>query len=54
VAEKYGISKANVGVIVKKHHITKVKVGRNNLFVKEEFDKVMADRLARYGSYRIL
>ena len=54
VAEKYGISKANVGVIVKKHHITKVKVGRNNLLVKEEFDKVMADRLAQFGSYRIL
>lgn len=53
VAEKYGLSKANVGVIAKKHHITKVKVGRNNLLVKEEFDKVMADRLTQFGSYRL-
>ena len=53
VAEKYGLSKANVGVITKKHHITKIKVGRNNLLVKEEFDKVMADRLMQFGSYRL-
>lgn len=53
VAVKYGLSKANVGVIVKKHHITKVKVGRNNLLVKEEFDKVMADRLEQFGSYQL-
>ncbi len=53
VAEKYGLSKANVGVITKKHHITKVKVGRNNLLVKEEFDKVMAERMAQFGSYRL-
>ena len=54
LTEKYGISKANVGVIVKKKNITRVKVGRNNLIVMEEFDKVMADRLAQFGSYRIL
>ncbi len=54
LTEKYGISKANVGVIVKKNNITRVKVGRNNLIVKEEFDKVMADRLAQFGSYKIL
>ena len=53
VAEKYGLTKANIGVIAKKHHITKVKVGRNNLLVKEEFDKVMADRLTQFGSYRL-
>ena len=53
VSEKYGLSKANVGVITKKHHITKVKVGRNNLLVKEEFDKVMAERMAQFGSYRL-
>ena len=53
VAEKYGLSKANVGVITKKHHITKVKVGRNNLLVKEDFDKVMAERMAQFGSYRL-
>lgn len=54
LTEKYGISIANVGVIVKKNNITRVKVGRNNLIVKEEFDKVMADRLAKFGSYKIL
>lgn len=54
LTEKYGISKANVGVIVKKNNITRVKVGRNNLIVKDEFDKVMADRLAQFGSYKIL
>ncbi len=53
VVVKYGLSKANVGVIVKKHHITKVKVGRNNLLVREEFDKVMAERLEQFGSYRL-
>lgn len=53
VAEKYGLTKANIGVIAKKHHITKVKVGRNNLLVKEEFDKVMAERMAQFGSYRL-
>jgi hypothetical protein len=40
-------------VIAKKHHITKVKVGRNNLLVKEEFDNVMAERMAQFGSYRL-
>ncbi len=53
VAEKYGMTKANVGVIAKTHHITKVKVGVRNLLLKDEVDKVMADRLAQYGSYRL-
>lgn len=53
VAEKYGMTKSNVGVIAKTHHITKVKVGVRNLLVKEEVDKVMADRLAQFGSYRL-
>ena len=53
VAEKYGMTKANVCVIVKKHDIGKVKVGVKNLLPKVEIDKVMADRLAQYGSYRI-
>ena len=52
-AEKYGLSKANIVEIVKRHQIAKVKVGRNNLLVKEELDRVMADRLAQFGSYRI-
>ena len=53
IAERYGMTKANVGVIAKTHHVTKVKVGRSNLFVKEEFDKVMAERLEQFGSYRL-
>ena len=53
VAEKYGMTKSNVGVIAKTHHITKVKVGVRNLLVKEEVDTVMADRLAQFGSYRL-
>ena len=53
VAEKYGMTKANVCVIVKKHDIGKVKVGVKNLLMKVEIDKLMADRLAQYGSYRI-
>ena len=53
VAEKYGMTKSNVGVIAKTHHITKVKVGVRNLLMKDEIDKVMADRLAQFGSYRL-
>ena len=45
MAEKYCMSKANVGVIAKRHNVSMVKVGRNNLLVREEFDKVMAERL---------
>lgn len=53
VAEKYGMTKSNVGVIAKTHHITKVKVGVRNLLMKDEIDKVMADRMAQFGSYRL-
>lgn len=53
IAEQYGMTTANVGVIAKAHHVTKVKVGRRNLIVKEEFDKVMAERLEQFGSYRL-
>ena len=53
IAERYGMTKANVGAIAKAHHVTKVKVGRTNLLVKEEFDKVMAERLEQFGSYRL-
>jgi putative transposon-encoded protein len=41
-------------MIVKTNNLTKVKVGVQNLIVKEEIEKVMADRLAQFGSYRIL
>ena len=53
VVEKYGMTKSNVGVIAKTHHITKVKVGVRNLLMKDEIDKVMADRMAQFGSYRL-
>ena len=53
VAEKYGMSTANVGVIVKTKQLTKVKVGVRNLLLKEEIDGVMAERMAQFGSYII-
>lgn len=53
VAEKYGMSTANVGVIVKARNLTKVKVGVRNLLLKEEIDSVMAERMAQFGSYII-
>ena len=53
-AEKYGMTKSNICMIVKTNNLTKVKVGVHNLIVKEELEKVMADRLAQFGSYRIL
>ena len=52
-AEKYGMTKANIGVIAKAHNITKVKVGVLNLIVKEELDRIMASRLAQFGAYRL-
>ena len=52
-AEKYGMTKSNICVIIKKEKITKIKVGVQNLIVKEELEKVMAERLAQFGSYRV-
>ena len=52
-AEKYGMTKANIGVITRAHNITKVKVGVQNLIVKEELDRIMASRLAQFGAYRL-
>ena len=52
-AEKYGMTKANIGVIAKAHNITKVKVGVQNLIVKEELDRIMESRLAQFGAYRL-
>ena len=52
-AEKYGMTKSNICIIVKTNNLTKVKVGVQNLIVKEEIEKVMANRLAKFGSYRI-
>ena len=52
-AEKYGLTKSNICVIVMKNNLTKVKVGVQNLIVKEELDRIMASRLAQFGSYRL-
>ena len=53
-AEKYGMSTANVGIIAKKSNISTVKVGVKNLIPKVDFDRVMAERLAQFGSYSIV
>ena len=53
-AEKYGMSTANVSIIAKKNSIVAVKVGVKNLIPKVDFDRVMAERLAHYGSYSIV
>ncbi len=52
-AEKYGMTKSNICVIVKTNNLTKVKVGTQNLIVKEELDRIMAIRLAQFGAYRL-
>ena len=52
-AEKYGMTKSNICVIVKANNLTKVKVGVQNLIVKEELDRIMASRLAQFGAYRL-
>ena len=52
-AEKYGLAKSNICVIVKKNNLTKVKFGVQNLIAKEELDRIMASRLAQFGSYRL-
>ena len=53
-AEKYGMSTANVGIIAKKSNISTVKVGVKNLIPKVDFDRIMTERLAQYGSYNIV
>ena len=52
-AEKYGLTKSNICIIVKTNNLTKVKVGARNLIVKEELDRIMASRLAQFGAYRL-
>ena len=53
-AEKYGMSTANIGIIAKKNSIMTVKVGVKNLIPKADFDRIMAERLAQYGSYSLV
>ena len=52
-AEKYGMTKSNICVIVKTNNLSKVKVGVQNLIVKEELDRIMASRLAQFGAYKL-
>lgn len=47
------MTKSNICVIVKTNNLTKVKVGVQNLIVKEELDRIMASRLAQFGVYRL-
>ena len=53
-AEKYDMSTANVGIIAKKNGIATVKVGVKNLIPKADFDRIMEERLAQYGSYSLV
>ena len=53
-ADKYGMSTANVGIIAKKNSIMTVKVGVKNLIPKADFDRIMEERLAQYGSYSLV
>ena len=53
IAEKYDMSTANVGIIAKKNGIKTIKVGVKNLIPKADFDRIMEERLAQYGSYHI-
>ena len=48
------MSTANVGIIAKKSNISTVRVGVKNLIPKVDFDKVMAERLAQFGSYSLV
>ena len=52
-ARKYGMTKSNICVIVKTNNLTKVKVGVQNLIVKEELDRIMASRLSHFGAFRL-
>ena len=42
------------GMSAKKSNIVTVKVGVKNLVPKVDFDKVMAERLAQFGSYSLV
>ena len=52
-AEKYGLTKSNICVIVKANNLTKMKVGVQNYIVKDELDRIMASRLTQFGAYRL-
>ncbi len=52
-AEKYNMTTSNIGIIAKKNGIATIKVGVKNLISKADFDRIMEERLAQYGSYHI-
>ena len=52
-AEKYGMTKSSICKIVKTNNLTKVKNGAHNLIAKEELDRIMTNRLAQFGFYRL-
>ena len=52
-AEKYGMTTSNIGIIAKKNGIETIKVGVKNLIAKADFDRIMEERQALYGSYHI-
>lgn len=54
VAERYGMTKANVCHIVKVHHIEKLRVGVKNLLPREDIDRVMAERTSQNGGFAII
>ena len=48
------MTKSNICVIVKTNNLTKVKVGVQNLIVKKELERIMSNRRAKFGAYRLL
>ena len=46
VQQLYGLTEANICHIVKVKHITKIKVGRVNLLLRNDVERVMAERKA--------
>ena len=44
VQQIYGLTSANICHIVKVKHINKVKVGRKNLLLRADVERVMAER----------
>ena len=52
-AEKYGMTVSNISIIAKKNNVTTVRVSVKNLLLKEDIDRIMEERLTKFGSYHI-
>ena len=52
-AGKYGMTTANICIIAKKNGIPTIKVGVRNLIMRSDLERIMAARMAQYGSYHI-